>query len=214
MKDEGLTPDLLLEAYAAGVFPMSESRDDPEIFWVDPRHRGILPLDRFHMSRSLARRIRREDYRVTFDSAFQQVLDGCADRSETWINPTIRSLCLALHRVGDAHSVEVWQHDRLVGGLYGIALKGAFFGESMFSRSTDASKVAMAYMIDRLRRAGFSLFDVQFLTPHLASLGATEIPRAEYRKLLGSALTQDVDFPSDPGAPPGQDVVQRMTQTS
>jgi leucyl/phenylalanyl-tRNA--protein transferase len=199
-----LKPELLLQAYAAGVFPMAESRDDPEVFWVDPRLRGILPLDGFRISRSLARTIRRAQFRVSFDRAFVGVIDGCAARPETWINETIRSLCLSLHALGSAHSVEVWEGTELVGGVYGITLGGAFFGESMFSTRTDASKVALAYLVDRLRAAGFVLFDTQFITPHLASLGAVEIPRADYRRRLAAAIEVRAQFPAR--AP--------MTQTS
>jgi leucyl/phenylalanyl-tRNA--protein transferase len=208
-----LKPELLLQAYAAGVFPMAESRDDPEVFWVDPRHRGILPLDGFHISRSLGRTIRRAPFRISFDRAFAQVIDGCADRPETWINETIRRLCLSLHALGSAHSVEVWEGPDLVGGVYGLTLGGAFFGESMFSRRTDASKIALAFLVDRLRSAGFRLFDTQFLTTHLASLGAVGIPRADYRRRLSAALSGVADFTAPP-IPTAQEVIQRNTQTS
>ena len=214
MADDPLTPELLLEAYAAGIFPMAENRNDPAIFWVDPQARGVLPLDGFHVSRSLARRLRRDEYRATFDSAFTAVLDGCADRKETWINPTIRRLCLTLYRIGHAHSVEVWSEGALVGGVYGISLGGAFFGESMFSRKPDASKVALAYLVDRLRAGGFVLFDTQFITAHLASLGAEEIPREDYRARLAQALAVEATFPTSRRVPPGQELVQRITQTS
>lgn len=214
MSDEGLSPELLLQAYAAGVFPMAESRNASNIFWVDPRRRGILPLDRFHISRSLARRIRRGGYRISFDTAFERVLQGCAERTETWINDTIYGLCMSLHASGNAHSVEVWEGRALVGGVYGIALGGAFFGESMFSRATDASKVGLVYLVDRLRSAGFALFDTQFITPHLTTLGAIEITRDEYRDRLAEALALTVTFPSSTWAPPAQEVLQRMTQTS
>lgn len=214
MTDDLLTPELLLEAYAAGIFPMAESRRDPAIFWVDPKMRGILPLDGFHVSRSLARRLRRDEFRASFDTAFSAVLDGCADRDETWINPTIRRLCQSLHRIGHAHSVEVWSDGMLAGGVYGITLGGAFFGESMFSRRTDASKVALAYLVDRLRMGGFVLFDTQFITSHLKSLGAEEIPREAYRQRLAQALTVDAEFPANSPVPSGQELVQRMTQTS
>jgi leucyl/phenylalanyl-tRNA---protein transferase len=209
-----LKPELLLQAYAAGVFPMAESRDDPDVFWVDPRHRGILPLDGFRISRSLARTIRRGAFRISFDAAFEHVIDGCAARDETWINATIRRLCLSLHALGSAHSVEVWEGDALVGGVYGLTLGGAFFGESMFSTRTDASKVALAYLVDRLRGAGFVLFDTQFITPHLASLGAVEIPRAEYRTRLAAAIDVRAQFPARAPVPSPQELLQRMTQTS
>ncbi|SDE03333.1 leucyl/phenylalanyl-tRNA--protein transferase [Limimaricola pyoseonensis] len=209
-----LTPELLLHAYAQGVFPMAEARDDPEIFWVDPRRRGILAPDEFHISRSLARRMRRGGFEVGADSDFEGVLKGCADRPETWINATIFDLYLELHRRGFAHSVEIRQDGRLVGGVYGVALGGAFFGESMFSRTRDASKLALAWLVDRLRLGGFSLLDAQFLTPHLASLGFKEVPRAGYRKLLARALGSGGDFHLAGPPAPAQDVLQRSAQTS
>jgi leucyl/phenylalanyl-tRNA--protein transferase len=209
-----IKPELLLQAYAAGVFPMAESRDDPEVFWVDPRVRGVLPLDRFHISRSLARTIRRAPFSISFDRAFARVIDGCAARPETWINETIRSLCLSLQALGSAHSVEVWDGTELVGGVYGLTLGGAFFGESMFSTRTDASKIALAYLVDRLREAGFVLFDTQFMTPHLASLGAVEMPRAEYRACLALAIEIRAQFPSRAPVPAPQELLHRMTQTS
>jgi leucyl/phenylalanyl-tRNA--protein transferase len=209
-----LTPELLLHAYSLGLFPMAEHRDDPEIFWVDPRRRGIVPLDRFHISRSLARRIRRGDYRVTVDADFAGVMDGCAEREETWINAEIRRLYEALHRMGRAHSLEVWMDGILAGGVYGVTLGAAYFGESMFSRRTDASKIALAYLVDRLRLAGFRLFDTQFLTPHLASLGGVEISRAEYQRRLRDAVRHSADFTAPPLPASPQDVLQRKTQTS
>lgn len=216
MRDDGpiLTPELLLHAYAAGVFPMSEGRDDPEVFWVDPKRRGIFPLTGFHISRSLARRMRRGDYAITFDQDFTGVLTGCADRPETWINDAIFDLYQALHDRGYAHSVEIWKGDNLVGGVYGVALAGAFFGESMFSRATDASKVGLAYLIDRLRLGGFTLFDTQFITKHLASLGAVEISRANYRRRLAEALNVTADFDRAGAVPDAQDVIQRSIHTS
>ncbi|MWD28340.1 leucyl/phenylalanyl-tRNA--protein transferase [Aquicoccus sp. SCR17] len=216
MKDSAdLTPDLLLRAYAAGLFPMAEHRDDPDLFWVDPRRRGIFPLDHFHISRSLARRMRRDEYEIRVNSDFEGVLDGCADREETWINDRIRGLYLDLFRRGLAHCLEV--HDPkhgLIGGVYGVALGAAFFGESMFSRRTDASKIALAYLVDRLNLAGFRLFDTQFLTDHLASLGAVEISRAEYHERLAEALEYRADFTAPALPLSGQEVVQRNTQTS
>lgn len=189
-----LLPEHLLKAYAMGIFPMAASREDPTIHWVDPRHRGILPLDGFHISRSLRRRLLRESYRVTADTDFASVLDGCANREETWINPQIRKLYLALYADGHAHSLEVWEGEELVGGVYGVVLGAAFFGESMFSTRTDASKVALAHLVHRLKAGGFTLFDTQFLTPHLASLGAIEIPRAKYQDQLADALTRSATF--------------------
>jgi leucyl/phenylalanyl-tRNA--protein transferase len=209
-----VTPELLLQAYRAGVFPMAEHRDDPEMFWVDPRKRGVFPLDRFHISRSLAKTLRRDGYRVTRNTRFSEVIEACADRSETWINRDIRVLYEELHRRGDAHSLEIWMNDQLVGGIYGVTVGAAFCGESMFSRERDASKIALAWLVDLLRRTGFVLFDTQFITHHLASLGAIEISRAEYRAQLAQALRLEADITSAPLAASGQDVVQRNTQTS
>ena len=214
MTDPALTPEILLGAYANGVFPMAEHRADDQIFWVDPQRRGVFDLQQFHISRSLARAILSGRFSVTTDQAFAQVVEGCADRPETWINGTIASLYAQLHALGHAHSVEVWQAGALVGGVYGVTLGAAFFGESMFSRRTDASKLALAYLVDRLRTGGFSLFDTQFLTPHLASLGAVEISRAAYRKRLQLALTQSADFNRAGPVPSAQDVLQRNAQTS
>jgi len=208
-----LTPDLLLHGYSVGIFPMSESRDDPEIFWVDPRRRGIMPLGGFHISRSLRRTMTRSEWTVTTDRDFSGVLEGCADREDTWINAEIRMLYSALHRRGQAHSLEVWEGDVLVGGVYGVVLGAAFFGESMFSRRTNASKIALACLVDRLRRAGFVLFDTQFITGHLASLGAIEISRAQYHAKLAHAKTRSAQFSGLPDATP-QDVIQRITQMS
>lgn len=187
-----LDVNLLLRAYAAGVFPMSDSRDAGEVFWVEPHRRGVLPLDGFHLSRSLAKTIRSERFAVTVDAAFADVIAACAearpDRPKTWINRQIEDACLTLHRRGHAHSVEAWLDGRLAGGLYGIALGGAFFGESMFSRARDASKVALAHLVARLKAGGFTLLDCQFITDHLASLGAIEVTRETYVSLLDSAL--------------------------
>jgi leucyl/phenylalanyl-tRNA--protein transferase len=191
-----VTPEILLRAYAMGIFPMAESRDDPAIHWVDPRHRGILPLDGFHLSRSLARRMRRAEFTVTLDLAFADVVTACADRDETWISQRIQRLYLDLHAQGHAHSIEVWQDDQLVGGVYGVVLGAAFFGESMFSRVTDASKVTLFHTVQLLRAGGFQLFDTQFLTPHLASLGGVEIPRASYHRLLEKALGGTARLPA------------------
>ncbi len=189
-----VTPDLLMRAYGMGVFPMSENRDDPDIFWVDPIRRGIFPLDSFHISRSLAKRIRRGGYSVSLNADFEGVLRGCASREETWINDQIHNLYLALHERGEAHSLEVWDREDLIGGVYGVTLGGAFFGESMFSAQTDGSKLALAFLIEHLRRCGFTLFDTQFITDHLASLGAIEIPRADYHKMLTWALRHEADI--------------------
>lgn len=177
-----------------GIFPMAENRDAPDVFWMDPHLRGVLPIHGFHRARSLQRRIRRGGYEARVNSDFAQVLDACADRPDTWINPTIRNLYLDLHAAGHAHSQEIWCGGRLVGGVYGVVLGAAFFGESMFSRETDASKLALAHLTDRLAAGGFTLFDTQYLTPHLASLGAVEIPRAQYKRQLAAALVTDADF--------------------
>ncbi|UWR17629.1 leucyl/phenylalanyl-tRNA--protein transferase [Sulfitobacter pontiacus] len=208
-----LTPELLLHGYSIGIFPMAEHRDDPEIFWVDPRRRGVFPLDGFHISRSLARAMRRTRFTITTNTAFNDVVAGCADRADTWINAEIFGLYAQLHRLGHAHALEVWEDDMLVGGVYGVTLGRAFFGESMFSRRDNASKIALACLVDRLNRGGFTLFDTQFLTPHLASLGAQEITRAAYHARLEMALMKTADFTAPAAANP-QDVVQRMTQMS
>ncbi|MEJ6398478.1 leucyl/phenylalanyl-tRNA--protein transferase [Yoonia sp. 208BN28-4] len=215
-KDETplLTPELLLAAYRSGVFPMSESRDNPDVFWVDPRYRGVMPLDGFHISRSLAKVIRKERFSITFDTAFPEVVAGCADREETWINAPIFALYQTLHRRKTAHSIEVWDQNELVGGVYGVVIGAAFFGESMFSTRRDASKVALAYLVDRLRAGGFMLFDTQFITAHLASLGAIEITRPQYQKLLSRAIAQPAAFHAQGAVPSAQDVLQRNTQTS
>jgi len=194
-----LTPDILLRAYAIGIFPMAESRDQTDLHWIDPELRGVLPLDRFHASRKLRRRIRRGDFEIRCDTAFAEVIRACAEptpmRRDTWINPTIERLYTELHEAGFAHTVECWQEGRLVGGLYGVALGAAFFGESMFSRVTDASKVALAHLVLRLRKGGFQLLDTQFVTPHLQRFGAIEMPREEYRSRLARAITTEAAFP-------------------
>ena len=187
-----LDPDLLLRAYSVGVFPMADSRDAQEIFWVEPKKRGILPLDGFHLSHSLAKTIRSDRFTVTADTAFAEVVALCAEarpeRPDTWINPQIESAYADLHARGHAHSVECWQDGALVGGLYGVKLGGAYFGESMFSRRSDASKVALAWLVARLKVGRFTLLDCQFITDHLASLGAIEISRDDYVALLDGAL--------------------------
>ncbi|RWR32817.1 leucyl/phenylalanyl-tRNA--protein transferase [Sinirhodobacter populi] len=208
-----LTAGMLLAGYAQGIFPMAESRDASELHWFEPHRRGILPLDGFHISRSLARDIRRGRFTIRLDSAFHAVVEGCADRPETWINAELFELYDTLFTFGHAHSIEVWRGPDLVGGTFGITLGGAFFGESMFSRVTNASKIALAYAVDHLREAGFSLFDTQYLTPHLASLGGMEIPRDEYRRRLAVALRHSADFTA-PEIPTPQLLLQRMTQTS
>jgi leucyl/phenylalanyl-tRNA---protein transferase len=213
-QDSALTPEILLRAYANGVFPMAENRTDINVFWVDPQRRGVMPLDGFRISRSLAKTIRRGKFTVTVDQDFAGVVMGCANRPETWINDVIFALYGQLHTLGHAHSVEVWEGEALVGGVYGVTLGAAFFGESMFSTRTDASKLALAYLVDRLRLGGFCMFDAQFLTAHLASLGALEISRAEYRKRLRHALTQSADFNAQGAVPDAYGVLQRNAQTS
>ncbi|CUH42085.1 leucyl/phenylalanyl-tRNA--protein transferase [Ruegeria atlantica] len=208
-----LTPELLLHGYSIGIFPMAEHRDDPELFWVDPKFRGVFPLDGFHISRSLTRRIRKSSYSISINRDFAGVVDGCADRADTWINAELRHLYQQLHLSGQAHSLEVWEEDVLVGGVYGVSLGAAFFGESMFSRRKDASKIALAYLVDRLRQTGFRLFDTQFLTAHLASLGAIEIPRTQYRHALEEAINASADFEAAVSQSPDA-VIQRITQTS
>ena len=214
-----MTPALLLRAYAAGVFPMAESRDSAEIHWVDPRRRGVFPLDGFHISRSLRRHMLQGGQRATVDLAFAEVVQGCADREETWINDEISKVYQDLHTAGHAHSLEIWEGETLVGGVYGVVIGAAYFGESMFSRKNNASKTALAYLVHRLRSGGFQVFDTQFLTPHLASLGAVEIPRAEYHRRLADAIVQRADFaPPDYPPEPSPSLVcgtsQRSTQTS
>jgi len=198
-----LTPELLLRAYSAGIFPMSESRNDPGIFWVDPQARGVLPMDAFHIPRRLKKTVRSDTFDVRTDTAFLDVLDLCAetntDRRETWINLGIRKAVIGLFDMGYAHSIETWADNTLVGGLYGVALGGAFFGESMFSRVTDASKVALVHLVARLKMGGFTLLDVQFITDHLRQFGATEIPARIYLEQLDAALQIQGVFPLDAG---------------
>lgn len=194
-----LTPEVLLRAYSCGVFPMARSRQDPRLYWIDPQERGILPLDAFHVPRSLLKTLRRESFDVRCNTAFGRVMEGCAestgDRPDTWINDEIVTLFTQLHDLGLAHSVESWQDGKLVGGLYGLALGGAFFGESMFSRATDASKVALCHLVARLRAGGFTLLDTQFVTDHLRRFGAVEIPKAEYLEQLAGAINRPAHFP-------------------
>ncbi len=213
-----LTPELLLRIYAAGIFPMAEDADDPALHWIDPEHRGILPLDGFHVSRSLQKTIRRGPFDVRTDTAFEATVAACAeprlDRPTTWINGEIRRLAGRLFEMGHAHSVECWHGGCLVGGLYGISLGGAFFGESMFSRATDASKVALCHLVARLRRGGYALLDTQFLTEHLAQFGAIEIPRAEYHDRLAAALAMTAEFYRGPLEAGDLAFRQSFTQTS
>ena len=208
-----LTPEMLLQAYRMGVFPMAESRDDTTLYWFDPVARGVLPLDGFHLSRSLRRRLRQMPFSVTLDADFAAVIAGCAARKTTWINDEIAALFLALHEQGHAHSLELWEDETLVGGGYGLTIGGLFAGESMFSRRRDASKLALAFLVTHLARCGFKLFDTQYLTEHLASLGGIEIPRAAYRARLAQALKVDADIRRYP-LPSVQEVLQRSTQRS
>ncbi len=193
-----LDTEILLGAYATGVFPMAESADDPEIFWVRPDQRGIIPLDTFHVPSSLARTIRRRHFDVRVNTAFEAVIEGCAEftgeRPSTWINATIRDAYFELHKIGHCHSVEAWSDNRLVGGLYGVTLGGVFFGESMFSRQTDASKVCLVHLVERLNARHFTLLDTQFTTEHLKRFGAIDVPRKAYEKLLAAALKQSANF--------------------
>lgn len=193
---------------------MSEARHSATLFWVDPERRGVMPLDKLHISRSLKRTLRRGGYDIRVNTDFSGVVEGCADRQETWINEELRLLYLDLFLSGHAHSMEVWDDEGLRGGIFGVAIGGAFFGESMFSARTNGSKIAMVYLVDRLVRAGFTLFDTQFITDHLASLGAIEIKRSAYRRALTRALSTNADFMAVPGPASAQDVLQRMTQTS
>lgn len=187
-----ITPDILLRAYSIGLFPMAESADDPEIFWVEPEVRGVLPLEDFHISKSLAKAIRRRPFDIRMDTVFDRVIDLCAeaaeDRPNTWINATIRLLYSELHRMGHAHSVEAWEGEELVGGLYGVSLGSAFFGESMFSRRTNASKICLVHLVERLRAKNFTLLDTQFTTEHLKTFGAVDVPKEEYLEMLKEAV--------------------------
>lgn len=196
-----LTPEIVLRAYAAGIFPMAESRDDAKLYWIDPETRGVLPLERFHLPRRLRRTLKANRYRVGVDTAFEEVLRACAEptrkRPNTWINEEIVRLYSGLHEMGHAHSVECREEGALVGGLYGVALGAAFFGESMFNRRTDASKVALVHLVARLRKGGFKLLDTQFVTPHLRQFGAVDISRAEYHRRLAEALKTQATFYSE-----------------
>ena len=218
-----ITPDILLQAYACGIFPMADSADDPDLYWVEPANRGILPLDGFHVSRRLARTVRADKFEIRIDTDFDAVISGCAAshtrRSSTWINDEIRRLYRALFNAGHVHTVEAWRDNRLVGGLYGVHLASVFFGESMFSLDTDASKVALVHLVARLKRNGFKLLDTQFLTDHLARFGAIEVPRQRYLKRLAEALRQPADFycpEDDPASPPlsGAAVISALQSTS
>lgn len=213
-----ITVQTLIDAYSVGVFPMAESAEDDALYWIDPDMRGILPLERFHVPRRLARTIRSGKFEIRIDSAFSHVIDACASvsgaRDTTWINRRIRNLYIELFDIGHCHSVETWRDGKMVGGLYGVRLGGAFFGESMFSRQTDASKVALVYLVARLKYGGFTLLDTQFVTKHLKQFGATELPQSAYKSKLKSALQIHGDiFALDQGLP-AEDVLHVVSQTS
>ena len=216
-----ITPELLLSAYMQGIFPMAESADSDDVFWVDPDERGIFPLDQFHVPKKLAKKIKSEPFKVRINTAFQEVMLKCADptdnvdRQNTWINKTILTRYNELHEVGYAHSVECWQDQDLVGGLYGVSLNGAFCGESMFHTVTDASKIALVYLVARLKVGGYRLLDTQFVTDQLSQFGAIEISRKEYRARLKEALfVEDSNFYSMSGEADGSTILQSVTQTS
>lgn len=208
----------LLTCYARGVFPMAESRDDPRIFLLEPDERGVIPLDQFHISRSLKKTVRRDVFHVTVNRCFETVVRACAapapGREDTWINDQILSLYLDLHDAGHAHSIECWKDGALAGGLYGVALGAAFFGESMFMRATDASKVALVHLVARLRHGGYRLLDAQFMTDHLETFGAEAVSQSDYRVRLDGAINQPADFFAMPEGLPGAQLIQSMTQTS
>jgi leucyl/phenylalanyl-tRNA--protein transferase len=213
-----LTPEILLRAYAVGLFPMAEHRDDPTLYWIDPEKRGILPLRGFHIPRRLRRTVRRNVFEIRCDSAFEQVIRACAapgpKRDESWINDEIVALYTDLFELGRAHSVEAWLDGELVGGLYGVSLGAAFFGESMFSTANDASKVALVHLVARLRKGGYKLLDTQFVTEHLSQFGVVEIPRGGYRQKLSDALDVSAAFPAELTQEELEAFLQDITQTS
>ncbi len=213
-----VTPELLLRAYALGVFPMAESRRDPELYWIDPKQRGVLPLDRFHVPHSVRKAVRRRKFEIRIDTAFREVMEGCAEaapgRPDSWINDEILELYTALHEAGRAHSLEAWRNGRLVGGLYGVVIGAAFFGESMFTRETDASKVALVHLVARLRCGGFELLDTQFATTHLARFGVVEISRQRYQELLQRAIARRADFYCEVPDSAVEELMQSRTQIS
>jgi leucyl/phenylalanyl-tRNA---protein transferase len=202
-----ITPQVLLKAYSCGIFPMAESADDPALYWIEPQYRGVLPLDTVHLPKRLRRTMRQDTFEVRVDSTFDGVISGCAasrpGRRSTWINKRIRQLYGELFQLGSCHTVETWRDGKLVGGLYGVQLKGAFFGESMFSRQDDASKVALVHLVARLIEGGFTLLDTQFVTEHLRQFGTLEVPREEFHTLLESALKVEGDFLRLPTTAPG-----------
>ncbi len=213
-----ITPQVLLKAYAVGIFPMAESADDPGLYWIEPESRGIMPLDGFHLPRRLRRTVAQRTYEVRIDHDFEAVIAACAapaeGRPKTWINDRIRRLYGDLYALGYCHTVETWKDGRLVGGLYGIALGAAFFGESMFSRERDASKVALVHLVARLKAGGFRLLDAQFTTNHLKQFGAVEIDRQRYHRLLERALSAEADFYRSAGGATVEELLQFLSQTS
>ena len=213
MNQDALDPQLMLHAYAQGIFPMAETSMDPKLFWVDPEYRGVFPINQFRVSRSMNRFMRKSNLSATLNHSFEVVLSQCADREETWINPTLQAFYNQLHVANQCHSLEVWQGHNLIGGVFGLTIGGAFFGESMFSKQDNGSKAALAFLITHLQKCGFTLFDTQFITDHLASLGAVEITRVAYRHQLAQAIELPVSIISQP-LPSVQDVLQRRTQTS
>lgn len=214
----GITTDLLLKAYAQGYFPMAESAQAKDVFWVDPDHRGVIPLDAFHIPKRLQQTVRHDPFRVTVDKAFGGIMRACAaaehGRANTWINDIILELYERLHQEGHAHSIECWREGKLVGGLYGVSLGAAFFGESMFHNARDASKVALVHLAARLKVGGYRLLDTQFVTPHLRQFGAIEMPRITYHAALRQAVHGTADFFALPEDLPGEAVLQAITQTS
>lgn len=210
-----ITPEVLLKAYACGIFPMAESADDPALYWIEPELRGIIPLDRFHVPARLARTVRSDRFTVLCNRDFDAVIAGCAEprpgRARTWINARIRALYRRLHEIGHCHTVEAYDGTTLVGGLYGVSLGAAFFGESMFHRARDASKVALVHLIARLRAGGYRLLDTQFVTDHLAMFGATSVSRRQYHKLLEDALAAQGDFMALPDPLPGAEALRLAT---
>ena len=213
-----INEETILKAYSLGVFPMSESFNDPNIYWINPKKRGVIPINSFKISRNLKKEIKRNKYKVTINKSFYKVITNCAkktkNRPTTWINKEIIKLYSNLHEIGHAHSVEAWFKDKLVGGLYGVSLGSAFFGESMFSTMSNASKICLIYLIANLKTKGFILLDTQFVNPHLKKLGAIEIPRKKYLKMLGNALKKNTNFNKKISQSSIYDIMQSMTQTS
>ena len=209
-----LKPDILLAAYRAGIFPMAESAIDKNIIWVDPKYRGIMPLNQFHVSKSLRKEILKLNYQVSVNTRFEEIIKMCAERPETWINQDILTNYCLLHQNGHAHCLEIWSNKKLIGGVYGVSIGAAFFGESMFSKKNNASKIALAYLVHRLKKTGFKLFDIQFLTPHLASLGAIEITKVKYRTLLCRAVEEFANFNASDYSPDVSAIAQRRAQIS